>query len=786
MKFGKRLDDDLMEVGWEDHYLRFRLLKKVIKVLSLVGNDADLFRDALQVFPRKRRLLRSLAENEQIKCTACKRYAVFTTLVEGEVQHVRAFLQSTVRMLDTSFYTDIEPGTHEALRDWKRESAGGDETKAEPRLLPGSPVLETLAKFATFVDTLGALRRFTVVNNVALEKIVKKFKKRVINCVEVDCEPCGPQCARLMRTGLDLDLRDEFGGGSAGAEDDMLSSGSSADGAEFDADEAVSDGEEEAEAVAADAATDADVLFHGREEAEIAERGATRRRGGQGRAWLARGHGEVCSDGDEKGHASASARLWQSGSPPGRPLFPGVRPESPARGAGQLATAGECEGGGAGMLPGLPATAFRSSSIRSSGPSTASFARSLERSCPEEWRTLQKLLAAAERLASKVMMECSTYYDFVVDTKTQLIEQRQMDKQARNEQRKHMLTRLTTHIDVEKQMRFSTVLAAGVLLPLLTLVVTYWISSTIYVDEHGLVSVLQHKGWFISASIDRAPASNIGTLGLTTTLSMLTVIIFVKHNFVKMQLRGRAYMFTHRIATGLGLLSCFCGNGVAAFQHMDHATAHNTFAVTFFVLGMLHVVLETYLDLRLGLSLPRTRQLRLGASGALVLCVLFFIGPMGYVLSHGSDMCEQDIYWWKLIAAFFEVSALACFLIWFASYHHVFRALQFKMSVQYRVRLGSAEDLTQLRFSKHHRRSFSNDSLEELDWRDFDRKPLHAFAPAPASRSGASRSGRLSGSATPDEVRSNIGLDLDRLSIPSSRAFVRKLHTGARSDDSTF
>jgi hypothetical protein len=151
---------------------------------------------------------------------------------------------------------------------------------------------------------------------------------------------------------------------------------------------------------------------------------------------------------------------------------------------------------------------------------------------------------------------------------------------------------------------------------------------------------------------------------------------------------------------------------------------------------------------------------------------------MGYVLTYEADMRREDVYWWKVLSAALSVSALACFLLWFASYHHVFRALQFKMSVQYRVRLGSTEDLTQLHFSKHHRRSFSNDSVEELDWRNFDRKPLHAFAPASCS---GRHSGGGSGRATPDEGRSTeghsaLGLDLNRDSDPSMGAFFRHKH----------
>ncbi|GBG34419.1 Phosphate system positive regulatory protein PHO81 [Hondaea fermentalgiana] len=610
MKFGKRLEDDLAEPRWEEHYVRYRALKKMIKVLSLLGKDADsrLLEEALMVFPRKKKkkLLRGLQDAE-MNCTLCKRWSLFSSIMLEDVAHVRGFLSSTVHGLQVSFYNNIQPNVLELLNELR--------VKGEPNLYPGCKEVNLLARFAVFLDTLEALRRFVVVNDMAMEKAIKKFKKRVLSVVDVESAPCGEHCAKhmLRRRVYTIGSSDSPNGdGTHGTHKpgiDSYSSSSSED-----------EGEEEM-----------------------------------------RGHGSsnvASSKGDEKREEDASAA-----------------PEM----------------------------------VLSYKP----LLRKLQSECSAECETIAKLEAAAEMLASRTMVSSSVFHDFILDQRTQLHAQRQQEKLARVEARSKMLTRLTRHIDMENQMRPASFLMAGVILPLVTLAITYYISSTIYIDDEMSMTIFDEKGFFISASLDVAPASNIGTLGLTTTLSMLSVIIFVKHKLVKKQLRGRNWMRTHRIATAFGLLSTFCGNGVAAFQHNAHAAAHNTFAALFFVFGMIHVVMETLLDLRFSLSMPMTRKARLLISVLLIVSVMGFLGPMTYVLVERPPKEVGRFY--KKIAASFEITAFACFVFWFGSYYSVLKASQFKLHVVHRVRLDSSDNLANLRQSLHHHRQNSMDSLDSMD-----------------------------------------------------------------------
>jgi len=629
MKFGKRLEEDLAEPGWEEHYVRYKLLKRVVKVLSLLGRDADsqTVEATLDLFPnRKKRILRGL-KDAQISCTLCKRWNVFSGMLLDDLAHVRSFLSSTVRELESSYFTEIQPSVEELLRSFK--------FKHEPTLHPGSEETKLLARFAFFLDTLSALRRFVVVNDMALVKAIKKFRKRVAYSAELHEASCGKECARSMlvkvasasvleNSSYDFSQSPGDKGGVGGGEDDDSD----------DDDDEVNDNEDE----------DDDEMMSTKS----------------------------CRSDDEVPEETTKTKENKNGD----------------------------------ILCYKP------------------LIKKLELECMPEWETMKRLEAAAYLLECKTMVTSSEYHDFVQDHLTQLQLQRHQEKLARCEARSKMLTRLTRHIDMENQMRPATFLLVGVILPLVTLAITYYISFNIYVDEEQQRTVFDEKGFFISTSIDRAPASNIGTLGLTTTLTMLSIIIFVKHKLVKKQLRGRNWMRTHRIATAFGLLSTFCGNGVAAFQHEANATAHNTFAGLFFLFGMIHVVMETLIDYKFSLSMPVTRKLRLLTSALLIFCVAGFLLPMSYVISHRS-LDREVARRWKQVAATFEVGAFVLFCLWFASYYAVLRASQFKLHVQYRVRLDSSENLLHLRLSRHHQRQISSDSLEiddleQEEWATWD------------------------------------------------------------------
>jgi len=617
MKFGKRLTEDLCEPGWQDSYLRYRLLKKVIKVLTLVGpsSQAALLAEALSVFPKKNEILVDLSEDTD-SCIVCKRWNVFAKLLKADLAHADNFFISTLERLETTLHKEVLPDIDKLINDRKQEITTRG---SEPKLYPGSSKLEPLARFAFLSDTIAALKRFVVVNTEATRKITKKFKKHVIKCPSIGNECCGPSCALILRFD---------------------------DSAPF----------------------------------------------------------------DDLDHVSSDEDF-------GLPKF-----DNPQ----------QTNGFG-------DARKFLSESLREKAASLMPII-AMEDRCKLAWETMLKLEQELSALDVQIMVECSTFYDYVVDTKTQLQMERRREQLVKVEERQEILTRLTQHIDLDNHTIPANFLVIGVVLPLVTLAATYYISMGIYVDEAKSDTVFDEKGWFISASIDRAPAANIGTLGLTTTLSFLAVIIFLKHKIVKKQLRGRVFMRTHRVATLLGMMSIFCGNGVAAFQHQWHAAAHNSFATGFFFLGMIHVVLETVLDYTLQLSTSFTRKLRAIIALVLILCVTMFLGLMGYVLVYPVED-EYVLMLFKNVAAAFEVGAFICFVIWFGSYYMLLKSSQFELHVVTSANLEAVEEIHQVRHSMHHQRQLSSDSLDGYIWGELKSKLFDANALGGGSSSDLDSSG---------------------------------------------
>mmetsp|Transcript_11398 Transcript_11398/g.13064 ORF Transcript_11398/g.13064 Transcript_11398/m.13064 type:complete len:659 (+) Transcript_11398:416-2392(+) len=284
-------------------------------------------------------------------------------------------------------------------------------------------------------------------------------------------------------------------------------------------------------------------------------------------------------------------------------------------------------------------------------------------------------------LDTRIMCSSSCYHDYLQDHLKQLDTTRTRAKLVRHERQKKFSTRLTKLIDMETQIMPSFLLLLGVVLVIFTLICTYYMSMSIYVDGDGLTTVFDEKGYFISASIDRAPAANIGTLGLNLSLTFIGIAIFVKHKVVKKQLRGRVWMRTHRIACAFGMFAIFCGKGVAACQHEDLPVAHNVFAALFFTFSMLHVILETLLDYEHKLSSRYLTKLRVFIATAVSVSVVLFITPMAYLIGIcGGDLCPQrnEI---RFFAAVFEIAGFCCLILWFATYYPLFRALQFQLHV---------------------------------------------------------------------------------------------------------
>mmetsp|Transcript_29533 Transcript_29533/g.36496 ORF Transcript_29533/g.36496 Transcript_29533/m.36496 type:complete len:560 (-) Transcript_29533:810-2489(-) len=243
---------------------------------------------------------------------------------------------------------------------------------------------------------------------------------------------------------------------------------------------------------------------------------------------------------------------------------------------------------------------------------------------------------------TRIMCTSSCYHEYLQSHLKQLDTTRTRDKLHRHERQKKFSTRVTKFIDLETRLMPSFLLILAIFLTFFTLICTYYISLGIYVDDDRSTTVFDEKGYFISASIDRAPAANIGTLGLNLSLSFLGIAIFIKHKIVKKALRGKVWMRTHRIACALGIAGIFCGCGVAAFQHQDLPVTHNIFAATFFTFAMLHVLLETVIDYKHRLSSRFLRKIRAATALLVTLCVILFITPMAYLIGVcGGHKCPQ-------------------------------------------------------------------------------------------------------------------------------------------------
>mmetsp|Transcript_15155 Transcript_15155/g.26703 ORF Transcript_15155/g.26703 Transcript_15155/m.26703 type:complete len:560 (-) Transcript_15155:3170-4849(-) len=545
MKFGRRLEEDLQEVGWEEHYVRYRRLKKLIKILGVA--DEETFDEDYVGSGALERFMNGGEEWEaarSLRCFQCKRCRVFALMIRVDILSVKSFLRETLAVLKATFVGSVQPALDELLNVYKSD----DGREEEPTLYPDCPEIKPLAAFAVWVDTLQALRKYVAVNNEALKKIMKKYKKQVFSQTTT---PCGPKCASKK-------------------------------------------------------------FFE----------------------------------------ENRSRNLYMVND-------------------------------NRGVL--LPIDVF--------GDMTNCLDTDIE--------LLNELEFMGFSLDTKLMIDCSVFHDFVADHLIQLTHQRVHDKHARVEANKIAITRWSRVIDLENQIVPSAFLAVGVTLPLFTLACTYYISAQI--DIGGKGNIFEQQGYFISSSIDRAPASNVGTLGLTTTLMLLSNIVFVKHKLVKKSLRARKWMRTHRIATLVGMLSTFCGNGVAAFQYQFQPAAHNTFAACFFVFGMIHVVLETWLDVYHELSAPTTRRFRLFIAILLILCVLAFLGPMTYVLIYEDSLTPGYVRWLKDVAACFEVIAFACLVAWFSTYYSTLKSSKFALHVHPHVQL-ERTDLHDIRQSQHFSR----------------------------------------------------------------------------------
>lgn len=228
--------------------------------------------------------------------------------------------------------------------------------------------------------------------------------------------------------------------------------------------------------------------------------------------------------------------------------------------------------------------------------------------------------------------------------------------------------RLTlTRLDLPASM---LLLAVAVLLPVLTFVAAFRISSRV---SEG--AIFRQKGYFLSAAIDIQPASNFGALGITVSLNCFMGVAFVRHYIIGMVLGDKRFHL-HRFSLVCAALSAFGGIGVAAYQHHASRTAHNAFAAVFVLGALVHFSAETVIQWLEVLGSRTSRWFRA------LLCVISAVGCTTFI-SHIAieEMRRTPIGIGKFNAAMAEIATVLAFMVYLCTYIDSFRATRIHVSV---------------------------------------------------------------------------------------------------------
>ncbi|EGD74041.1 hypothetical protein PTSG_05735 [Salpingoeca rosetta] len=278
---------------------------------------------------------------------------------------------------------------------------------------------------------------------------------------------------------------------------------------------------------------------------------------------------------------------------------------------------------------------------------------------------LQQLQTDLRELGDELMISSSAFHEYVCSLRTQywaqLAEHQAQAKETRHFTAKPRAKRLASLTDFRQTFSPAIMLVVETIIAVGTLVSTYTLSSNIIVDKETNMTVFEKKGYFISASIDKSPASHIGTLGLSISCFGLAAIVLVRHKLMKRLLAGRATLL-HRFSLFLALISLFSGAGVAAYQHHLHKLGHNTFAVLFFILAMIHVGIDNFIERKYKLYSRLARTVRLVFVALIAVSVVVFLTFLR--MSGDMDSPQRD-HNLLFIAAVAELAAFGFLLLYF-------------------------------------------------------------------------------------------------------------------------
>ncbi|KYR00078.1 hypothetical protein DLAC_03225 [Tieghemostelium lacteum] len=219
------------------------------------------------------------------------------------------------------------------------------------------------------------------------------------------------------------------------------------------------------------------------------------------------------------------------------------------------------------------------------------------------------------------------------------------------------------------------------ILPTVTLITTYTIT-----EKLGHTNM---KIPFISSSINQAPESCIGTLGLSITSFIMVLVTFIKYLITKFNIDNDPYTGSlrdntshieqkrHRLnilSISIGILSAFGMLGVASFQYRNAGIVHLIFATMFFLGGVSYMIVQTYLDSILALE----RKVLICRKIMTVASIFLFFPYLILQFVNGEYRST-----FQNVSAVFEISSALTLFLYFITYFYEFSQLKLHIDFTY-------------------------------------------------------------------------------------------------------
>ena len=164
VKFGQRLVDELVNDGWEDKYLQYKPLKKIIGKIS----SHEVSGEMVLAFEKQEEFLTMLKED------VTRSSAFYLKEADPIVKAMQAACEAVADLLHQKSSLRTETTANE-------ESA----INVDAEVLEGVEVMDALADAHASAE---ALRQFGIVNREAVRKILKKYHKKTSAGTEVHAD----------------------------------------------------------------------------------------------------------------------------------------------------------------------------------------------------------------------------------------------------------------------------------------------------------------------------------------------------------------------------------------------------------------------------------------------------------------------------------------------------------------------------------------------------------------------------------------------------------------------